>query len=103
MPKQPCQRIPIFLAPLAQGIVPSVIVPAQGANKGHPELLCQPLTLPLTACTHLLTVYQGHNQASVPRRLWDCPHTPAGPYQAPLGTAGSLVVTGGTCLLLFIF
>lgn len=75
----------------------------KGGNKGHSELLCQPLALPLAACTHLLPVYQGHNGASVPGRLWDHPHKPAGPYQAPLGTTGPLVVTRGTCLLLFIF
>lgn len=71
--------IPIFPAPPVPGTVPGVTVPVQGWWQGTPWPSLP--TLWLLSC-HLLpaptptAVYQAHNQASVPRRLLDCPSTP---------------------------
>lgn len=58
--------------------------------------------LPLAACTRPPACLPGTQSglcAQAPVGL--SPHTHARLYQAPLGTVGSLVATGGTCLLLF--
>lgn len=71
-----------------------------GVTRNTPTRSACPMApaLPLTAC---LPGTQRGLCALAP--VGPSPHTHAGLYQAPLGTVGSLVVTRGTCLLLFIF